>query len=199
MNDIQIGRLSGMLHKLLGITEGAPVPTLAPELIATIPLEVDRPEWAFLGGESLCYGGGAQGAVAGEMSHVQLLNRSPGVLAVLERVDINMTANGTVYYGHEDAVFPGGSVQVSSGFRDSRKARGTGVTACECWTQTDAGVLIDTVLGKHPVLGYGLLTLYPNIILTPSKGFAVACTTVNVSLYVTFYWRERMLEKSEVR
>jgi len=57
VNEIQVGRFNGILHKLLAMKEGAPAPTLAPEILAAIVLEADRPEYAFLGGTQLGIGG----------------------------------------------------------------------------------------------------------------------------------------------
>ena len=52
-NEIQVGRFNAVLHKLLDMKEGAPAPQLSGDVIPTLVLENDRPEWIFLGAERL--------------------------------------------------------------------------------------------------------------------------------------------------
>lgn len=197
-NEIQVGRFNAVLHKLFDMKEGAPSPQVASEIMPVITLESDRPEWAFLANERLCYGGSAQNAVAGELSHIQLLNRSSDALVVVKEIRVQSPGGATfLTIGNVDAVFPGASVQLSSGFTDSRLSRTANRTAAQIWRQTNAASLLDNALYNFYSDGYHRLT-FP-IVLTANRGIGVRTTSVNEILGVQFVWTERFIEDSETR
>lgn len=199
MNEIQAARYSSALHKLLGIGEGAPVPTLAPELIATLALEVDRPEWKYLAGERLCAGGGADAAVAGENSHVAMVNplQSQAII-VIERVIMVPSGATSLYTGQAVRPSGAGTAQLGSGFLDQRWPLGSGVTTGQVWTKTQAGVAVVTTMDRRPAVAGNAERIidYP-IVLPPGGCHMVAAVTVNTTLTVNYIWRERNIEPTE--
>ena len=201
-NEIQVGRYSALLQRLFAIKGAAPSPQLSSEIMPTFPLEVDRPEWKYLANERLCWGVGAQAAVAGERSHVQLVNPTQSsALMVIERLLIAPTGGTTVRIGHMDSPMSGGGVaQAASGFRDSRLARGSQVSSGQVWTGSDAAVLVTSQLHNVGFTGTPNpgFVMEHSIVLTPGTGLGLACFTVNIPLSVNFAWRERKLEPDEL-
>jgi len=201
-NEIQAGRFSALLQKLCSIKGAAPAPQLAGEIIPTLPLEVDRPEWKYLAGERLCWGTATQAAVAGENAHVGLFNLpQSGLLAVTELINIRPAAAASVYMGHLDTLFSGGgTAQAAHGFRDSRLPRGPQTSTAVLYTKSNAGSLLTTNLFRVYQLSTnqaGIQLGFP-IVLGPGSGFVVVCATVNTELRVSMAWRERKIEQDEL-
>ncbi len=93
VNEIQVGRLNAILHKLLSMKEGAPSPVIAPELVGAIVLETEREEWKFLGGEIPW--GFPFSIPATVNARVKCQVRNPpgsGTLAVITRIGFNCSA-----------------------------------------------------------------------------------------------------------
>jgi len=199
-NEIQVGRFSAMLQKICSIKGAAPAPQLAGEIMPTLPLEVDRPEWKYLANERLAWGAGTQAAVVGEKGHVQLyLPADAGdMLLVVERIHVAIGAGGTVFVGHLDAELSGGSLQAASGFRDGRLPRGSTATAAEVRYNSYGANQITTVLA-HLRMGTNIERIISEpIVLTRGTGVCLACTSNEVGIYVTFFWRERKIELDEL-
>jgi len=202
-NEIQIGRLNALLHKLLDMKEGAPAPVLGTDLFATLVLESDRPEWAFLKGERLCVGMAAVSAVAGNKPAAILNNPDDsGTLIVLERMFFySGTAGVHRLYPMVDQ--SGWTLSTLTGMRDSR-----GYPAAQVWgLSRPTGVVRYTntsLPGSVPVATWYLAanaigTLEDPFVITPGNGVSIFQIADNVTENVTFVWRERALEQSETR
>ncbi len=199
MNDIQVGRYSAILHKLLGISEGSPAPTLAPELLAAIALEVDRPEWAFLAGERLCIGYGIQAAVGGQLGHVQLINPiGSGVLAVVQEILVSTSATMAVRIGQLDTPLGGASAS-AYGYRERRLPAGVQTTACDVNTDSSVGSQITTELTHLPVLVNVTNQFKIPWVLSPGTGVCVRGGSADVQANVNYVWTERAMEPAESR
>lgn len=202
-NEIQVGRYSAMLHKLLQMKEGAPSPTLATDIFPTISLEVDRPEWKFLGGEMICSGWGAKAAAAGEYGNVVLENPTgSGALVVLERIGISIATAGQV------EAFPLYSSAVSA-----LAAVSTRFAADLRWANPSGSFFKTSVAmirqGNLSPISGGFAYFYPlanttslfdlGFVLSPGTAVSIRAATVNIAMRVWFRWRERVLEQSETR
>ena len=201
MNDIQVARFSSILHKLLGITEGSPAPTLAPELLATVALEVDRPEWAFLAGERWCLGTGDQAATALNYSHVGLFNPAgSGVLGVLEKLIVTDFSGGVIAAaaGQLGAFSGGGITQTNSGFLDRRLPGGLATTLAVQKKVHTAGLITFELFSVAISASTTAVIPFP-VMLDPGSGFVVRTLALEKRLTVNFLWRERAFEPSETR
>lgn len=198
MNEIQTGRYSDLLHKLLGITEGSPTPTLAPDLIATLALEVDRPEWAYLGNERLCWGTVTPTPAAGERSLVQIHNsQASGLLVVVEGIELAAGANLTFVLGHLDTLASGGGATVgTTGFRDARYPRNVAASA-RVYSDEGAALALDRTMGNVRVLADTSKYVPLNLVLTPGAGFGAMTFTVATAFTGSFWWRERAMTANE--
>lgn len=201
INEIQSGRLNAILHKLLALKEGAPSPSLATDVFPMLGLEMDRPEWKYLGGEVLVSGWGAKSPVAGEFGNVTLENASgSGALIVLEQIGISIATAGQV------EIFPlhtaSGLTNVSSRYaRDLRWDNPTGTffkQATGIIRQGDLTPISPSNAYFYPLAGTSCL--YPvEYVIPPGRGISVRAATANIALRVWFVWRERSLEQSETR
>lgn len=201
-NEIQVGRLSGILHKLLSMKEGAPSPVLATDIFPMLALEVDRPEWKFLGGERICLGGASTGATEAECSQNALYNPpGSGVIGIIETIRC-FSSGGTFYatlrLGAGEPLV--GSVQPTRAIVDSRYpfAAAT-MPTLQVWAGT-AAAQQGNVAGW---LGRGLAnhTLVSDFAIVLSPGFYVSLHTYadNQDFGTMFHWRERAIEPSETR
>ncbi len=199
-NEIQVGRFSALLQKLCSIKGAAPSPQLAGEIIPTLPLEVDRPEWKYLAGERLCWGGGQVAAVAGEKGAIQIVNRWAGTLAVVDRIQIGGTTAGTVYYvGRRGSIMPGGSTQLASGFRDFRNPDGSDQSTLQIWSNTSAASLIETIYIRCRLNAQTLpYCLEGPWVVTPGSSLIIQDSVVNQIVTANFFWRERKIELDEL-
>lgn len=208
-NEVQVGRYNGILAKLLSMKERAPTPVVGAEIIAGITLEQDRPEWKFLGGESLVMAAGSAAQTAVNFAKFKLRNpASSGVIIVLEELILfneNVTGSG-------DAVAwelqPAGSVvgfglalaqqrDTRKGISDNQAVSGQVYSAGSVGGILGNGYRFRTVA---PTMATGPAMYRPLIVISP--GFdLVGQSQNNVALTIVaqFLWRERILEPSESR
>lgn len=201
-NEILTGALNQVLARRLGVQTGggAVSPSIAPEIFATLPLEVDRPEWAYLAGERIA--GAATGATAQAALNTVIALSNPNgsnVLMVVEFIRSVMGAGSSLaFYVVPNTGFSTGTL-VGNNLLDSR------------WMATNAaaraaGSLTWTNLGAPPAQSSFYLQEASTtvdwtrpIILQPSHALVVFANTVNVAISrVAFQWRERALVSGEL-
>jgi hypothetical protein len=203
VNEIQVGRYNGILHKLFSMKEGAPAPTLAPEVSAGFTLESDRPEWAFLAGDRLCAAWGNGGPAPGQTQKYALRNPvNSGVIAVVTKVKVwaSATAPITFSVGLTSAPFPGGWTGFLSTFRDTRLGGFAGApTTCQMVGISSAGAFLVLFADVFR----GAINTQPETttpyILAPGTALVVEDLTANLADQATFEWRERALDSAETR
>jgi hypothetical protein len=195
LNEIQVGRINGLLHKLLDMKEGAPAPTLATDIFPTIALEVDRPEWKFLGGERLCQAQWNDAAAAGNYSSIGLrVPAGAGVLVVIKAIYVIYGATADFYMG----LRPNTTVDGARGgrCRDSRLAVAT--SAAQIVDRTQATALAYQTF--HGVaLANTLVKLDTPWVLTPGYELMIWPSAQNTAQTACFDFTERNLEPSETR
>lgn len=200
-NEIQIGRYNAILHKLLGISEGAPAPSLAPDIFASIILESDRPEFHFLAGQRLAIGARSEAAGgAGTYSGVALINPSGSNLVVVltrvwnsvgtsRRVNIRL---GSDYSGFTTAGSLRALVDTRFGVAATTKPAGL------IGGQASASPAGPNVGGQYTFNNVGMQFDVP-IVLAPGTFVHFSDATANEAMYLNFAWRERVMEPSESR
>lgn len=197
-NEIQVGRYSALLHKLLDMKEGAPAPTLAPDVFSMLALEVDRPEWKFLMGERLAMGSQSVGAGgAGTYCSVGLYNPADsGVIVILEKVwnTIGTTRRCNIRLGTGSTGLT--LVGAGRGLFDTRFGLHlpTAQMSKEA-TATPAGTII---AGQYTFNNVGYSWDIP-VVLAPDSFISFQDTTANQAAYLNIFWRERPLNPSESR
>lgn len=214
VNEIQIGRWSGILHKLLSMKEGAPSPVLAPEITPGIILENDRPEWRFLGGDNAAIFYQELGGVAGQSQFAQVVNPiTSGVIAIVEQIFaghvVAVATQGTYrIYGFQTAPIALAN-QLNVSVQDFRYALGAptlSVTVPLLGTYVSSAALPASWAGVSqvivaPIMAGNLFTpgLFSPIILPPGTAIGIQNTLANSAFTFAFWVRFRQLEQAETR
>jgi hypothetical protein len=207
-NEILAGRFNGILTKSLGMKDSAPAPSLSTDIQAMIALEVDRPEWHFLGGtrpfgmnQVLAAGG------VGNRSEIQCFNPAgSGMLVVVTRVKITAAAAGFTSAGVRISPTQLGTlVNNRSPFLDSRLLVTTSAAmqaATQLRTKNNAGITADataTWLMNVAIQGDSQTPDDWFQVLAPGSGVIAEPGADNVGITACFLGYERALEPSEIR
>jgi len=198
-NEINVGRYNAILHKLLGMKEGAPSPQVSGDVFPVLGLEMDRPEWKFLGGERLAYSGSYLAAVASKYHQTWLWNPpGSGALCVVEHLDASVHGSGGLVGLRDHNVEPSGASKtaVSSVARDYRY--GIVATSIGFYYQTELA-LVGTRRLVSSTTASARYDLPGPIVLPPGYGVGFGTEAVNQILSANAFWRERPLEASETR
>jgi hypothetical protein len=213
VNEIQVGRFNGLLHKLLAMKEGAPSPSLAPELVAAVVLEHDRPEYSFLAGEIRAACPILQtSAAAGRIRHELRNPADSGVLCVVDRIDVSTTLsiqNLQVRIANtlSEAVLAEGTVPAIA--LDLRAAQPNNTAPQPVFGSFDrvnadpgGSAIVYQIQTSNSGSGwyFDLMARNP-VILAPGTQMFVVWTTsaASQSLFSNFLFRTRPLEPSETR
>lgn len=205
-NEIQVGRFNGVLHKLLDMKEGAPAPSLSSDVIPTLCLENDRPEYKFLGGERLAAGVSDLVATAGQQAYARLRNpANSGVLCILEQAIITVAASTDIVEIRIQTESQAFSATGLKAARDRRMAAalGGGGDAVTCIVETlSSAVTVGALVGRvrlDAAAGFQPLVYNVPWVLGPSDSITFRSQTAANRLIVSWSWRERVLERSETR
>lgn len=191
-NEIQAPRYNALLHKLLSMSEGAPAPSLAPDMFSSIVLENDRPEWSFLKAENRAFGFAASAAVAATKSMVALY--APAGVVVVTSLIYSSTANLDILIRRVSG-FPSlfDSTGVERGSTDTRHGPETAAQLLTEQHATPPG----TLNGRLYTLAR---TFTPcEYIIGPDTAIVWQHFTTNTALNMCVSWYERAMEPSETR
>lgn len=198
-NEILAARFNSILNKLLSMKEGAPAPSLSSDIVPTIQLEGDRPEYAFLGGVRLAAGfvGVAAGG-AGNRSVAKLVNpAASGVLVVIEKIVVHSTVASKTFVIRTGTT--GGATATGSRVRDAR----WGFMVPAALVQSVNGAAVNgQILSFWPGQSNGTATaafIDTAFVLPPGTDIAIEPGVDNEGVSAGFFWRERAIEPSELR
>lgn len=204
-NEIQVGRINGLLHKLLNMKEGAPAPQLAGDVVPILNVEAGyRPEYEFLQGSRIATGSARATGSVGNTSYAEMYNTpASGVLAVIEHVIVWLDTSDNIKMGwrNNTSLTPGTSIPATQGSRESRDNRSQAVAneSCLLKVANPPGNQITNIVFRLP---QNNLTQYDyplNIVLAPGETWQIQNYTANIELQTQWFWRERTLEPSETR
>lgn len=203
VNEVQSGRYNAILHKLLDMKEGAPAPTLAPEILSAIVLEQDRPEWKFLGGERMVTGFASQAAVVGEYQGNGCRNpAASGILLVIEAIIPVNNPTIQVNLVTSDAVATDVTTISSPFARDSRLGFTGNGGAGRLLTASSTNATLNRSGPVGRFIGSTGTPVVPWVwpfVLSPGFELFVVNINQNTASSATWVWRERPLESSEQR
>lgn len=201
-NEIQVGRFNGILHKLLGMKEGAPAAQLSGDIVPGLILENDRPEWKFLSGERLCHGGMQAADIAAALAKVGLFNPAgSGVLGVVtgghfsagsaSRVSLYTTNRG-------NSLASKSSGSIMDGRANTGFDLGGPFPTIQLDSESVAG-FVGRAIDQFNVLAATVVWVPMQFVLPPDCGIHFANTASNQTLCAGFNWTERSIESSEER
>jgi hypothetical protein len=197
INEIQVGRFNGILHKLMNMSEGAPSPSLATDIFPNIVLENDRPEWVYLAGGRLVNITLYDPPAAGNYSSVIFRNPSgSGVLAVVQGVRFLLSGAANVIMGYRTgATVAGGDFHGLA--RDTRMAGALSACFLNALTQAAAIGYVQYVV---PFPAAAVVEEDQQAwVVSPGWDLYFYPDVQNVGIRASVSWRERALEPSETR
>ena len=199
MTELQQNRYDQLLRRVGDLKgPGAKVNDVLSELFPMLDVETNRAELQLLSGTRLCMGSTRQANVAAVTSRSQLFNPpDSGVIAVVTHlwavsdptlVPINITM----------IIALTGSPTLTDLFRDGR----LGITAnpsLQTAVIQDAVVTTPTLrFNSLPSTAVDLTDENGIMVLSPGTGLEVGTQVVNRELDVSYLWRERIAEPSEL-
>lgn len=198
MTDLQQSRYDQLLRRVGDLKgSGSKVNDVLSELFPTIDVENVPGELLLLMATQLCIGAAQVTAAAGERPRIQLFNPvgSGKIIAVSSCIFSN-TATATMAYAvTNNALTTGVGTET---FRDGRlgqAARPSGQI------RTDSTIAITDSNGLVRLLAsvsWSLEDINTPAVLAPGNGFEVGSQGTQDTILVTFNWRERVAEPSEI-
>jgi len=198
MNELQQNRYDRLIRRVGGIIgPGSKVSEVLTELFPMIDVEGDRGELQLLSGTILGMGAGTIVGSVGEVGKIQLFNPvDSGKIVTVTDVLTSGTLNLTMRLARTTIPLASGiGTQLA---RDTRQIASDFPTA-QMFSESSVPFVDANIAFRH--LANTTNTLSPKndvMILAPGNGLSVGPTTTNATLIVTFFWRERVAETSEL-
>ena len=198
LNEILSSRFNRLLQAFLPLDEQEGAPTLTPEIAATLVLENDRPEWSHVKGERLRIASHSFLAAALQQATVWLHNTSVNQLVVVERIIIANSATDTVQIqlGANVTLQANVAVPAPRDLRFGLLTLGAGV--CTADSIAGASVVSGAAAFQTRVLANTPYVYDIPFILAPGSQMFVNNITAATTLSVTYVWRERIAQPSEL-
>lgn len=197
-NEVQSGRYNRLLQKLLMMKGGAPAPQLGGDIEPGITLESDRPEWGYLAGDMLASCPGLKAADVANLAGVGLANpASSGVLAVTDGILVNNENAATRSFNIYQGGLAVGSIARGRP-RDFRWTTPTTKTTASGVGSSIEAVATGQLIGRLTLATGASIYLPLAFIVNPNRQLLIQTDIVNAICSVTFFWRERAQEESEI-
>jgi len=196
-SDLQQNRYDQLIRRVGGIIgPGSKVAEALAELFPVIDVENVPGELLILGQTALCIGSTSIVAAPGEFPVVQLFNPTgSGNIIAVDRIDIGTTSTQTLAFGMNNAQEPG------AGFKQFLDARKGLFPLPIGEIGADSNVAAQVGVGRWAVTGSVPFSVQPPrtaAVLSPGTGVNIGGFAATTSLFVTFWWRERVGEASEL-
>lgn len=198
MTELQQNRYDQLLRRVGDLKgPGSKVNDVLTELFPVIDVERIPGELLALGGTALCMGAATLSGAVGERARVQLFNPvGSGKLIAVSAFFTSSNSSQTYHWARSIIALPTGvGTEV---FRDSRfptASRPTGQI------RTDSQVAI---VDANGIFRIGTNVTFPVqdensvAVLSPGAGLEVGAVNVVTLINVTFFWRERVAQPSEL-
>jgi len=198
-SDLQQTRYDQLIRRVGGIIgPGSKVSEALSELFPVIDVERVPGELLLLGGTHLCIGSSQVTGAAAERPRIQVFNPvDSGKLVTVSSVLISTANQGIIHFATTIiALTTGIGTEV---FRDRRLSDVGGPVG---QIRTDSTVAITDAHGQFRfAANTNTFTLSDEnsiAVLPPGSGFEVGHVTTTATINVTFTWRERVAEESEL-
>jgi len=206
-NEILTGRFNRYLQKLTQIKGSPPVPSLATEMMPTLPTEPPElpVENRYLAGIDQFWLAITTGVAVGANSGVRLRNPAgSNTLVTIEWLGLSETQNDNVAPYLIMHILPNlvlsdlPSSQNASNAIDGRTLRKSTLIMSQ---NTNVGLPAGTFALEIPMTANGFFSLQlfddMEIVMVPNTSIQFTTTAFNTQLQVSAKWRERFLEDSE--
>ncbi len=198
MNELQQNRYDQLMRRVGGlIGPGAKVAEVLSELFPTLDVERVPGELLALQGTRIGLDSASVIGSAGEFATIQLFNPlDSGNLVTVSQVGISSSANQTVVYGLVST-----PIAIKPNTGRPRDSRFTILSPLVAELRNESLGVVAPAVGRMqlPVDDEKYFTDTNALaVLTPGFGFQFAAGTVATRIRVTFFWRERPAQKSEL-
>jgi len=199
-NKIEGGRWDRVLRSIFNLKgAGSTAARIAEDISATFNFPY-RPEHDFLIGEKLMWGRGVSSAGAAQNPRIILTNSSDNKLTIIEGFTLDIAGGGVPYCGMTSGIIPfiaDVPVFVRDGrYGDLQTDQGSGAARLQ------DGPLIGAptpVLQSFTNTAVGYSGRFDfTAILSPGDSFFLTNATLNSLIVATIYWREHLMEPTEV-
>lgn len=198
MNELQQNRYDRLVRRVGGIIgTGSKVSEVLTELFPMLDVETDRGELQLLSGTRLGMGPRSLLSAAGQSAKIQLFNPvDSAVLVTITSIYVTSSQNSFIHVGR-------GTILLADGIgtelpRDTRLTVNQRMTA-RMLSESSSGFSDANMI--FSVFANRVLKISdPNgvMVLSPGNGCTVNHSSTNQILTVTFLWRERPAESSEL-
>lgn len=196
--ELQQTRYDQLVRRVGGlIGPGSKVSEVLGELFPVVDLESVPGELLRLGGTFIAFGGASVTGAAGQSARLQLFNPAgSGKIVTMSHVDIGTQVTDVIRFGVvTTALATGLGTEVHRDLRSLPPLRPTGQI------RSLSSVALAPATGQVRLLSNTSYRIEdPNsvAVLLPGSGFEVGNTAVAITVTATFFWRERVLEQSEL-
>jgi len=200
LNQIQGGRWDGFLRRIFPIKERSIAPVLAPELVGYVTVQEWEDDLFWARDERLAWADIRLAGVASQFAHAQLLNPAGSdALVILEKIFVDTSSTGVVSIAALTGALPSG-VRAASSPRDQRFQAIPSIGATVAQPITVSNVALLGSASNAEVITGDLFTheFKLGTILPPGESVVIRNTQVNKILGVTWFWRERTAEGTEL-
>lgn len=197
MSAIQQNRWDQLLRRAADLKgPGSKVNDALTELFPTFDVEKVPAELYKLGGIDICFGGSTVTGAAGQNGRLQLFNPAgSGKLVTCTSFTVSLSGTGIIRYGTVTGPFTSAATQL---FRDTRGPFAELPTA---FIGTRSEVGFGPANGQFRLLAntpYTMDSRNSMAVLAPGTGIEVGPNILAAAMNVTFFWRERVAEPSEL-
>lgn len=199
-NEILVGRYNRFLQKLLQMKGGPPAAQLAGDIQVNLNL-FNGNENRYLEGWGQYGVSFTQAAVALNLNAFRLRNPvGSGVIAVVERLAYQQGPTGETDLSTGPATVDRATILTPGARADGRQSsRGTLISS---FTNGPGLITLADIILRYfrPSTQEGELILKDTdeLVITPGQAIELIQTLANSSFFVTCWWRERVLEESEL-
>lgn len=196
--ELQQTRYDQIMRRVGGlIGPGSKVSEVLGELFPVVDVERIPGELLRLGGTFLGFGGASVTGAAGQSGRLQLFNPvGSGKIITVSHVDLGTQVTDVIRFGvTTTALTTGVGTEVHRDLRSLPPLRPTGQI------RTLSSVALAPATGQVRLLSntsYRLSDDNSLAVLLPGSGFEVGNTAVAITVTAVFFWRERVLEASEI-
>jgi len=167
------------------------------ELFPMLDVENMPLELKLLGGMRTFFGGSKTGSVAANLNHVQLFNPDESeALVIVERVILTSNTAQEIEYAMTNSAITNNIGNIHP--RDTRLTISDSSVAQNRQVTQVGGLPTIGIFRLEQNVSFDLFNANGLFCLAPNSGITFAAVSTNSSLAVTWHWRERVAESSEL-
>jgi len=199
--EVQQTRWDRLIRRVSGsIGPGSRVSETISELFPVLDVESVPGELLLLSGTSLCHGAGSALGAAGEIPNIILFNPpGSGHLITITQVAVRSSIGNDIMRCEVSSGVSGAQLDTER-FREGRLITPTTVPVGQVRSLSNPSQIAEQVAFALPIDDSKFFSDQNGLaVLAPDTKYVVASTSVTTTITVTFWWRERQAQESELQ